>query len=127
MGFVRELISEIIDLPDAFKVTFDESNDITFLYYKIKYAIVNLIFQVIDCVIIPLLFYNLIIGNKNIGMIILMITLGLSTVFSFSQFLYYLLKPTKNYTTFFYQLLGETALGIFITSVFKIPIKYYTK
>lgn len=127
MGFVRELSSEILDLPDAFEVAFDDSNDITFLYYKIKYTIVNLIFQVIDCVIIPILFYNLIIGNKNIGMIILMITLGLSTVFSFSQFLYYFLKPTKNYTTFFYRLLGETALGIFLTSIINIPIKHYTK
>lgn len=127
MGFVRELISEIIDLPDAFEVTFDDVNDITFLYYKIKYTIVNLIFQVIDCIIIPLIFYNLIIGNKNIGIIILMITLGLSTIFSFSQFLYYLLKPTKKYTTFFYRLLGETALGIFLTSIINIPIKHYTK
>lgn len=127
MGFVRELSSEIIDLPDAFEVKFDDVNDITFLYYKIKYTIVNLIFQVIDCIIIPLIFYNLIIGNKNIGIIILMITLGLSTIFSFSQFLYYLLKPTNKYTTFFYRLLGETSLGIFITSIIKIPIKHYTK
>lgn len=127
MGFVRELSSEIIDLPDAFEVKFDDVNDITFLYYKIKYTIVNLIFQVIDCIIIPLIFYNLIIGNKNIGIIILMITLGLSTIFSFSQFLYYLLKPTKKYTTFFYRLLGETALGIFLTSIINIPIKHYTK
>ena len=127
MGFVRELSSEIIDLPDAFEVKFDDVNDITFLYYKIKYTIVNLIFQVIDCIIIPLIFYNLIIGNKNIGIIILMITLGLSTIFSFSQFLYYLLKPTNKYTTFFYRLLGETALGIFLTSIINIPIKHYTK
>ena len=127
MGFVRELSSEIIDLPDAFEVKFDDVNDITFLYYKIKYTIVNLIFQVIDCIIIPLIFYNLIIGNKNIGIIILMITLGLSTIFSFSQFLYYLLKPTNKYTTFFYRLLGETSLGIFLTSIINIPIKHYTK
>jgi hypothetical protein len=127
MGLLREICSEIVDLPDAFSVGFDDARDVTVLYYKIKYALVNIIFQIIDCIIIPLSFYQLLLGTKNIGTLILIVILGLSSLFSIFQFLYYLFKPTNLYTNFFYQLLGETAIGVLCASVFKISIKHYTQ
>lgn len=127
MGFLKALCSEIVDFPDAFAVSFDDANDIGMYFYKIKYALVNLIFQIIDCIIIPFVFYQLVLGTKNIGTLILIVLLGLSSLFSIFQFLFYFFKPTNHYTSFLYRLLGETAIGIVWASIFKIPSKYYIK
>lgn len=127
MGFLKALCSEIVDFPDAFAVSFDDANDITMSCYKIKYAMVNLVFQTIDCIIIPFIFFQLVQGPKSIGALILIVLLGLSSLFSIFQFLYYFFKPTNHYTSFLYRLLGETAIGMVWASIFKIPTKYYTK
>ena len=127
MGFLKALCSEIVDFPDAFAVSFDDANDIVMSYYKIKYALVNLVFQIIDCIIVPFIFFQLVLGPKSIGALILIVLLGLSSLFSIFQFLYYFFKPTNHYTSFTYRLLGETAIGMVWASIFKIPTKYYTK
>lgn len=128
MGLIRELSSEIIELPEQFKTTFDNNDaNKVILFFTKKYAIVNLFFQFIDCIIIPLITLTLIYGNKNIATLILIIALALSSIFSIVQFIYYLINPKQKYANIFHQIIGETALGILLASLFNIPIKYYIK
>jgi RsiW-degrading membrane proteinase PrsW (M82 family) len=127
MGLIREFYSEIFALPKAAEIKFDSKKDITILHYKIKYSCVNLFFQIIDCVVIPVIFFNLFHGINNVWILIVTVILGLSSLFSLSQFFYYLLRPTNNYVSLIYLLLGETALGIFFASIFNLSIKHYNK
>lgn len=127
MGLIRELFSEIIELPKAAEIKFDSEKDITILHYKIKYSFVNLFLQIIDCVVIPFIFFNLFHGINTVWILIVTVILGLSSLFSLSQFFYYLLRPVNNYVSLIYLLLGETALGIFFASIFNLPIKHYNK
>jgi hypothetical protein len=123
MGLIREFYSEIFELPKAAEIKFDSEKDITILHYKIKYSCVNLFFQIIDCIIIPLFTLILVNGNKNFVTSILIIVLGLSSIFSIIQFIYYLINPTQKYINVFHQIIGETAIGIFFASLLNIPIK----
>jgi hypothetical protein len=128
MGLIRELCSEIMDLPEQFKTTFDDNDtNKVILFFTKKYAIVNLFFQIIDCIIIPLFTLMLVNGNKNFVTSILIIVLGLSSIFSIIQFIYYLINPTQKYINVFHQIIGETAIGIFFASLLNIPIKQYIK
>lgn len=107
MGLIRELCSEIMDLPEQFKTTFDDNDtNKVILFFTKKYAIVNLFFQIIDCIIIPLYTLMLVNGNKNFVTSILIIVLGLSSIFSIIQFIYYLINPTQKYINVFHQIIG---------------------
>lgn len=127
MGLIKEVFTELIDLPESATTSFDLERDLLILDYKANYAILNLLFQILDCLIIPCFTLALLSKNLDFIKIIIVLVLGFSSVFSIFQSVYFLLKPTNKYISFYHQLLGETALGILFASFFNIQIKQYTK
>lgn len=129
MGALRELISEVISLPEPFTVSEGEANSKTlYITYQLPYALINLIFQFIDCVVLPIWTIKIINSDQSgyhflalLGTIIIL----LASVFSLSQFIYYFIKPTNRYVNFKSRFLGETALGVILSAVFKIKINHY--
>lgn len=130
MGLIRELYDELIPLPTDKVHEFNIETKINTFYFKFPYAFLNVIFQIIDCLIIP--FYALIfITNLEIHFsiipLIITIILCLSTVFSIYQVLYWFIKPIENYVSLKDRILGETAIGAFLSSILKIKIAYNLK
>jgi hypothetical protein len=64
MGLIKELFTELIDLPESAATSIDLERDLVILDYNAKYAIVNLFFQILDCLVIP--YSTLIILNNNL-------------------------------------------------------------
>lgn len=129
MGALRELISEVISLPEPFTVSEGEANSKTlYITYRLPYALVNFIFQFVDCVMIPIWTIKFInsdqLGHRFFPLQGTMLLL-LASVFSLSQFIYYFIKPTIRYVNFKSRFLGETALGVILSAVFKIKINHY--
>ena len=130
MGLVRELFDEVISLPKAHEHNFDIKGNISSFHFRFFYAFLNLIFQVIDCLIIPyytlLLYYSLLHGFGYLKMMLVVIG-AFSSIFSIYQVLYWFIKPVENYVTLRDRIMGETAIGAFLSSVFKIEIYYHSK
>jgi hypothetical protein len=59
--------------------------------------------------------------------LIITIILCFSSVFSIFQVLYWFIKPSDNYVSLKDRILGETAIGAFLSSVLKLKIAYYLK
>jgi hypothetical protein len=84
-----------------------------------------LFFQFIDCLVIPYFTLNLLAGLYNFGLLkwVLILSGVFSSVFSIIQSIYYFLIPTENYKNpFLGRILGETAIGILLSALFKIKI-----
>lgn len=124
MGLIKEIITEIVELPDAFESNINFKDDLIILKYKLPYAIMNMFFQIIDLFIVPILFFNFFLMDMNFINSILILITGLSFIFSILQFFYFLFKPVNKYISFLDLLIAETAVGILIASVFKIPVKH---
>jgi hypothetical protein len=89
------------------------------------YSILNLFFQILDCVLVPYMTYLFIFGKLNFGLFNwFFLILGASiTLFSWIQFIYYFVSPPDNYVNpILGRLLGETAIGLVIASIFRIPL-----
>ena len=82
MGLIKEVFTELIDLPESATTSFDLERDLLILDYKANYAILNLLFQILDCLIIP--YFTLALLSKNLDFIkiIIVLVLGFSSVFS---------------------------------------------
>ena len=106
MGLIRELYDELIPLPTDKVHEFNIETNINTFYFKFPYAFLNVIFQIIDCLIIP--FYALMF-------------------ISIYQVLYWFIKPIENYVSLKDRILGETAIGAFLSSILKIKIACYLK
>jgi hypothetical protein len=130
MGLVREIFDEIIPLPDAKVNQINAAGKVNAYHFKFAYAFLNVVFQVIDCIIIP--FYTLVFfmslkhggGFLKIG---LFLVLAFSTLFSISQVIYWFIKSPDDYVSFKDRLMGETAIGAMISGLFRIKIYYYWK
>jgi len=130
MGLVREIFDEIIPLPDAKVNQINAAGKVNSYHFKFAYAFLNLVFQVIDCIIIP--FYTLVFfmslkhggGFLKIG---LFLVLAFSTLFSISQVIYWFIKSPDDYVSFKDRLMGETAIGAMISGLFRVKIYYYWK
>ena len=130
MGLVREIFDEIIPLPDAKVNQINAAGKVNSYHFKFAYAFLNVVFQVIDCIIIP--FYTLVFfmslkhggGFLKIG---LFLVLAFSTLFSISQVIYWFIKSPDNYVSFKDRLMGETAIGAMISGLFRVKIYYYWK
>jgi hypothetical protein len=130
MGLVREIFDEIIPLPDAKVNQINAEGKINSYHFKFAYAFLNMVFQVIDCLIIP--FYTLVLfmslkhggGFMKLGLLLI---LGFSTLFSFYQVIYWFIKSPDNYVSFKDRLMGETAIGAMISGLFRVKIYYYWK
>ena len=126
MGLVREIFDEIIPLPDAKVNQINVEGKINSYHFKFAYAFLNLVFQVIDCIIIP--FYTLVLfmslkhsgGFMKLGLLLI---LG----FSFYQVIYWFIKSPDDYVSFKDRLMGETTIGALISGLFRVKIYYYWK
>lgn len=130
MGLVRELFDEIIPLPDAKVFQMDGMGKINSYHYRFIYAFLNLIFQIIDCVIIPMYTLAVFVSLRTSGGYLkmgLFILLAFSTLFSIYQVIYWFFKSPDDFVSFKDRLLGETAIGALISSLFRIKINYYWK
>jgi hypothetical protein len=124
MGLIRELFDEVIPLPKQSEFKFISENLMSETS-KPWYAVVNLFFQVIDCVLIPGITYVSITSGYSGGILnwIIIVVCGLSSVFSISQTVYYFIFPVDKYVNPLKgRLLGETAIGAFMAAIFRIPI-----
>ncbi len=129
MGLIRELFSEIVELPEQFDISTTElKNKILVLRYKLPYAVVNIIFQFIDCIIIPsytLKALDSILIKFSFFTIIMCTIGGLASVFSIGQSIYYFIKPVDEYVDFKSRFFGETAIGALFSAVFGIKFRHY--
>lgn len=129
MGLIRELVDEIIPLPKQMDSTFQNNNEVVSIY-RLSYAFVNLIFQCIDCVVIPAITLFCYTGALNLGWLnwIIIILGGLASLFSIFQSLYYFLLPPEKYLNpLLGRIFGETAIGAIIAALFKIKIITFIK
>lgn len=128
MGLIKELFDEVIPLPDSRVNHINLKGEISSYHYKFWYALLNLIFQVIDCIVIPfyaLLCYESLKNGWGLLKIGGLFALGFSTLFSFYQTVYWFFKSPDNFVSFKDRLLGETAIGAFLSAVFRIKINYF--
>jgi hypothetical protein len=129
MGLIQALVDEVIPFPkQADHISI--GNKQTAYINRLGFTILNLIFQTIDCILIPYIVLACFSSQLQFGLIkyIIIGVGGFGTIFSWFQFLYYLLFPPENYLNpisgrFF----GETAIGSFIAALFKIRIITYLK
>jgi hypothetical protein len=131
MGFVLEIIESFVEIrPSAHgkstKSELDYSNGIRSEYFTLRYAIPVAFFQFIDNVIIPYFTYFLVIDlMQDFSIISLLIAIIpiFSSLFSLYQTFYYFLFPTETYLNFWSRFLGETALGCFLSALFRLRFK----
>ena len=129
MGLIRELIDEIIPLPkqaDTIPLGDKEFASV----YRVGYTFLNLIFQAIDCVIIPVLTYLIFSEAISVGLLRwpLIIVGGLASGFSILQALYYFIQPPENYRNPIQgRVFGETAIGAFVAAIISMEIKTFVK
>ncbi len=124
MGLVRELVDEIIPLPRQMDSTIEKKNEVISVY-RINYAFMNMIFQLIDCVVIPIITIGSFKGVFDLGWMnwIVIIVGGTSSFFSILQSVYYFVSPPEKYLDPIKgRIFGETAIGAFIASLFKIKL-----
>jgi hypothetical protein len=129
MGLLRELVDEIIPLPKQMDSTIENKNEVVSVY-RMSYVFVNLIFQLIDCVVIPIITIASFNGVFDIGWLnwVVVFIGGAASVFSLSQSLYYFISPPEKYLDPIKgRIIGETAIGAFIAALFKIKIITFIK
>jgi hypothetical protein len=129
MGLIQALIDEVINLPKQADHTFI-GNKQTECLNRLSFSFLNLFLQTLDCVIIPYLTYLCFMDVFELGWIkwIIIILGGSASVFSITQFLYYIFFPVENYLNpLSGRIFGETAIGAFIAALFKIKIITYSK
>ena len=129
MGLIQALVDEIIPFP---KQADYESigNKQMVCVNRLAHAFLNLIFQTIDCIVIPFVVFTCFSGQLNFGMFkwIIIVVGGLASTFSILQFLYYFIKPAENYLNpITGRIFGETAIGAFFAALLKIKIITYIK
>ncbi|MFA9211880.1 MAG: hypothetical protein ACEQR5_08625 [Moraxellaceae bacterium] len=86
MGLLRELVDEVIPLPDQANYDFP-TPEIMVTVFKLPYAVINAVFQFIDCIAIPQLTLMVLSGNIQLGIFhwIAVIIGILATTFSWFQ------------------------------------------
>lgn len=129
MGLIRELVDEVISLPKQAECTILENNQMVAIW-NFGYTFLNLIYQSLDCVVVPYFTFIAFSGNiQNVFLSWIIIILGVpASLFSILQFFYYFLSPIEKYVNpIAGRLFGETAIGAFIACVLKIKIKTFIK
>lgn len=124
MGLIRELVDEVIPLPNQANYDFP-TPEIMVTIFKLPYAVINAVFQFIDCIAIPQLTLMVLSGNIQLGIFhwIAVIIGILATTFSWFQVIKFFLSPTNKYTNpVIGRLIGETAIGALLSALFRIPI-----
>ena len=127
MGFIQALFDELFPLPKQSDMISIENKRIVSVN-RLSFSILNLIFQFIDCILVPFFTLSCFKGQFNFGWItwIFIFIGGLASIFSIFQFLYYFFFPVEKYLNPVHgRIFGETAVGGFIAALFKIKINTY--
>ena len=133
MGLILELVDEIIPLRPKGNSKITDVNfeqGIMTETWTLRHALPNAIFQFVDCIIMPLLAFKLIMGLLHHFSILALIIAALavfSSLFSIFQFLYFFIKPVDTYLSFRDRILGETAIGSLASALFKKNFKFFIK
>lgn len=130
MGLIREIIDEILPLPTDKVHHIVSEDNVNSFHFKFIYATLNIILQTIDCILIP--FYAIVLftslkyglGFFKIGLFLVM---AFASIFSIYQFVYWFFKSPEDYVSLNDRILGETALGALLSSIFKIKVFYFWK
>lgn len=125
MGLLQTLIDEIIPFPSPIgKLNVLPNNTMQYTV-PVGYALLNLLFQAIDCILVPLLFFHFLKANDS-GLIrfALLGLLSFSWAFSWLQVLRFFIAPHDKYCSVKDRLLGETAVGYFMAAIFRWKISY---
>lgn len=89
MGLVRELVDELIEMPKQADNYFSSKNEMEFVL-RLGYAILNLVFQFIDCVLVP--YYTCLLFKNDYNFSLFkrpLVIIGVfASCFSICQFLY---------------------------------------
>lgn len=133
MGLILELVDEIIPVrPNGnSKITdINLEQGIRTEIWTLRHALPNVIFQFLDCIIIPLFTLMLttdVLHHFSIGMAFVAVLAVFSSLFSIFQFLYFFIKPVDTYLSFRDRILGETAIGSLASAIFKKSFKVFIK
>ena len=125
MGLIRELVDEVIPLPNQANYDFP-TPEIMVTVFKLPYAVINAVFQLIDCIVIPQVTLLVLSGNLQLGFFhwVVVIFGFLATLFSWFQVIKFFLSPTNKYTNpVIGRFIGETAIGALLSALFRIPIQ----
>jgi hypothetical protein len=129
MGFIQALVDDVFPFPRQADYDFIGDKQIESVN-RISFSFLNLIFQTIDCLIIPFVTFACFKGQIQFGWLnwIIIIVGGFSSVFSLFQFLYYFIFPAEKYLNPIKgRIFCETAIGHFVAALFKIKIITYVK
>ena len=129
MGLIQALVDEIVPFPKQADHESIGNKQFTCVY-RLGYTFLNLVFQTIDCVIVPFLVLACYSGQLQFGLInwIIIVAGGLSTIFSWLQFINYFFFPAEKYLNpMAGRIFGETAVGAFIAALLRIKIITYIK
>ena len=129
MGLILELVDEVLPIrPKSYsRITdIDIEKKIRTERFTLRHAIPNAFFQIIDCIIMPVIAWvlvKIVLKDFSILYALLAVFAVFSSVFSIWQFLYYFIKPVDTYLSFWYRFLGETALGCLLSALFRLHFK----
>lgn len=125
MGLLQTLIDEIIPFPSPIgKLNLLPNNTVQYAV-PVGYALLNLLFQMVDCIVVPVMFICILQAN-GLGYIrfAILVLLAFSWAFSWLQVLRFFIAPHDKYCSFKDRLLGETAIGYFMAAIFRWKISY---
>ena len=129
MGLIQAIIDEIIPFPK--QADHESIGNKQFVFTnRLGFSILNLIFQTIDCVVVPIVVLGCFYGQFQVGFLkwIIVFVGGFSSAFSWIQCIYYFLFPSENYHNPIQgRIFGETAIGAFIAALFRIKIITFVK
>jgi hypothetical protein len=129
MGLIQALVDDIIPFPK--QADHESIGNKQFVFTnRLGFSILNLIFQLIDCAVFSIIVLGCFHGQFQVGFLkwIIVFVGGLSSVFSWIQFIYYFLFPTENYLNPIQgRIFGETAIAAFVAALFKIKITTFVK
>ena len=125
MGLIQALIDEIFPFPSPIEILNLLSDKKVQYTVPVGYALLNLLFQIVDCVFVPILFFYF-LEAQSLGLLrfVILGLSGFSWAFSWIQAIRFFLLPSDKYCSFSDRLLGETAIGYFLAAVFRLKISY---
>ena len=129
MGLILEIVDSIIEVRGSgfsTKSELDYSKGIRSEYFTLRYAIPGAFFPFIDNIIIPYYTYFLVVDlmqDFSIVSLLIAIIPVFSSLFSLYQTVFYFFFPTETYLNIWSRFLGETAIGCFLSALFRLRFK----
>ena len=130
MGFILTILDEFLPIKprksqfSITKIDYDKKEFTS--YYTLRYAIPNIILETIDCLVIPYFSYLILLSLLSDFTFLSLLKLILplfSSLFSLFQVFNHFFNPTENYINLWSRFLSETALGCFLSAIFRLRFK----